>query len=31
MFATGIVLFIIVIGLNLISQYVDKKYRIKWD
>jgi len=31
MFATGIVLFVMVIGLNLISQYLDKKYRIKWD
>jgi len=31
MFATGIVLFAIVIGLNIISQYIDKKYRIKWE
>jgi phosphate transport system permease protein len=31
MFATGIVLFVIIMILNIISQYVDKKYRIKWD
>jgi phosphate transport system permease protein len=31
MFATGMVLFIIIMILNLLSQYLDKKYRIKWD
>uniref|UniRef100_A9AAL0 Phosphate transport system permease protein n=1 Tax=Methanococcus maripaludis (strain C6 / ATCC BAA-1332) TaxID=444158 RepID=A9AAL0_METM6 len=31
MFATGLVLFIMVLSLNLISQYIDKKYKIKWD
>ncbi len=31
MFATGIVLFLIVIGLNLISYYVNKRYGIKWN
>jgi len=31
MFATGLVLFVMVLGLNVISQYVNKKYRIKWD
>ncbi|ABR54329.1 phosphate ABC transporter, inner membrane subunit PstC [Methanococcus vannielii SB] len=31
MFATGLVLFLMVLILNIISQYVNKKYRIKWD
>ena len=31
MFACGIVLFVIVVGLNILSQYLERRYRIKWE
>jgi phosphate transport system permease protein len=31
MFATGIVLFLIIVGLNILSYYINKKYSIKWE